>query len=440
MLFSDITSQIVLLVYVLYSFLTKTVYNFIGWLTNKSLSAFNIETSKKLLQSSAYKSEEANTSTRSLPSLFNLHVLNACSSQSNVSLYSKLLNSTSQSLNTLSSTYSLTLDKGKCVDSVSYSRNLLFGTLKPNSISRTALVGNITELESKYVNSAKLSSYNLKNLNLNLNNFYNVTGLLKSPTGFDFNIHSNLLTAQQQRWLAKNSLLSESIVPNSFLVTQAKKLIGYNTLNKDFSQKTLWLPTKASKLSSIESAVYFNNITGSVFKDLKSLNILNTKSLISPNFDNLNFFENSRIWLFKKYFFTNNQTLSLFTSTPLLRNNVIPSRNEDYKQFSSLIFNSNKELVTLLDICNTHISPSTRLISSKPLPNFFTNSQASANAVSITTPNLDILSGSDNNFFFTITTNPNQLNNNASYFNNLNSTSVPVLSGVSSSEIKFFFK
>jgi hypothetical protein len=163
------------------------------------LSAFNIETSKKLLQSSAYKSEEANTSTRSLPSLFNLHVLNACSSQSNVSLYSKLLNSTSQSLNTLSSTYSLTLDKGKCVDSVSYSRNLLFGTLKPNSISRTALVGNITELESKYVNSAKLSSYNLKNLNLNLNNFYNVTGLLKSPTGFDFNIHSNLLTAQQQR-------------------------------------------------------------------------------------------------------------------------------------------------------------------------------------------------------------------------------------------------
>jgi hypothetical protein len=45
--------------------------------------------------------------------------------------------------------------------------------------------------------------------------------------------------AKQQRWLTKNSLLNESIMPNSFLVTQSKKLIGLGFLDKDFTDKTL---------------------------------------------------------------------------------------------------------------------------------------------------------------------------------------------------------
>lgn len=116
-----------------------------------------------------------------------------------MSVYSKLLNNTNQSLSTLNTSYGLTLNKGKASDN---SNSLLFGTLKFISTKRiveTPLVGNITELESKYLNSIKLSNMSRKNSNMSLNTFANVTSLLKGSTGFDFNIHTNLLTAQQQR-------------------------------------------------------------------------------------------------------------------------------------------------------------------------------------------------------------------------------------------------
>jgi hypothetical protein len=52
-------------------------------------------------------------------------------------------------------------------------------------------------------------------------------------------ILNNLNVSKEQRWLTKNSLLSESIIHNSFLISQSKKLIGSGFLDKDFSTKTL---------------------------------------------------------------------------------------------------------------------------------------------------------------------------------------------------------
>jgi hypothetical protein len=131
---------------------------------------------------------------------------------------------------------------------------------------------------------------------LSLNDVHRVLKKNKYPNLFSFNLENNLNIAKQQRWFAKNSLLSESIIPNSFLVTQVKKLIGTGLLDSDFTNKTLWLPTKASKLSSAESFKYFSNLSGNIFtKDDFALNHLQSNSLRQSFFKNINYFENSRL-------------------------------------------------------------------------------------------------------------------------------------------------
>merc|ERR1711862_362104 len=111
---------------------------------------------------------------------------------------------------------------------------------------------------------------------------------------------------------------------NSFLITQSKKLIGLGFLDKDFADKTLWLPTKSSKLSSIESLNYFNNLSNQIFKKKIDKPFLQLNKLQQSEFINLNFFENSRLWLFKKYFFNNNQNQNLVIESP---KNLLTSTN-----------------------------------------------------------------------------------------------------------------
>jgi hypothetical protein len=78
-----------------------------------------------------------------------------------------------------------------------------------------------------------------KNFRLNLHTMYNLYSKKNYPLLFDFNINTNLENAKQQRWFVRNSLLSESIINNSFLVTQAKKIIGLGSTSRDFSSNTL---------------------------------------------------------------------------------------------------------------------------------------------------------------------------------------------------------
>jgi hypothetical protein len=159
---------------------------------------------------------------------------------------------------------------------------------------------------------------------MSLNDIHMILKKNKYPNLFSFNLEDNLNTAKQQRWFAKNSLLSEAIIPNSFLITQAKKLIGTGLLDSEFTNKTLWLPTKSSKLASAESFKYFSNLSGSIFsKDEATIQYLKINKINQTFFKNINFFENSRLWLFKKYFFTNNQTQNLISETPIYMGNVV---------------------------------------------------------------------------------------------------------------------
>jgi hypothetical protein len=148
----------------------------------------------------------------------------------------------------------------------------------------------ITKKESYYVDSKTYDFTKTKTTQITLNDIHKIGKTLNYPSHFNFNLKTNLILAQQQRWLAKNSLLTESITHNSFLLTQAKKLVGSGTLDKDSSNKSLWLPTKSSKLSSIESSAYFNNLTRQLFKKTSESDHLYTNKLTHSFFNNLNFF------------------------------------------------------------------------------------------------------------------------------------------------------
>jgi hypothetical protein len=247
------------------------------------------------------------------------------------------------------------------------------------------------------------------------------------PSHFNFNLKTNLILAQQQRWFAKNSLLTESITHNSFLLTQAKKLIGSGTLDKDSSSKSLWLPTKSSKLSSIESSTYFNNLTRQLFKKTLETDYLHTNKLTHSFFNNLNFFENSRIFLLKKYYFTNNQSYNLFSSVP---QNILNGSNSyvsnSNKALGSANFQTNLYATNLNFILHNTITPSLQPFSNKSGKNYtdslFNSKLKDQGNISVSLSKLDVLSGNQNNFFLSITSNPQKYNTNNTYFNNINSS------------------
>jgi hypothetical protein len=107
---------------------------------------------------------------------------------------------------------------------------------KPNYL---VISNSITSSESLYTRSSHLNNTRSHNSTLTLNELYTLTQSHQYPHTFNLNLKTNLDIANQQRWLTKNSLLTESIVNNSFLITQSKKLIGSGLLNKDFTNQNL---------------------------------------------------------------------------------------------------------------------------------------------------------------------------------------------------------
>jgi hypothetical protein len=97
----------------------------------------------------------------------------------------------------------------------------------------------LTYKESYYSNSLLINSFKINTTLVTLNDINKFFKEKHCFIKFNFNIRENLNISNQQRWLTKNSLLTESIIPNSFLITQAKKLIGNNYLNKDLTKNVL---------------------------------------------------------------------------------------------------------------------------------------------------------------------------------------------------------
>jgi hypothetical protein len=156
----------------------------------------------------------------------------------------------------------------------------------------------------------------------------------------NLNIYTNLNQSKQNRWLLKNSLLSNSISSNLFHFTQAKSLVGNSLYNSSSTSTNIWNSAKLSQSSKINE---LSNLSFFKMNSLTNASTLNTTNLaLLPNstttLANFNFFEESQFWNTKKYFFTNQ-----------LKSNLIQLSNSQFLNLTPTnSYSLNKSKLTLL--------------------------------------------------------------------------------------------
>jgi len=260
-------------------------------------------------------------------------------------------------------------------------------------------------------------------------NIYSINNFVKYTTNstyYDFNFLLSLLNSKEQRWLVKNSLLTEFLINNSFLFTQSKQLIGLNSSDKDLSKQNLWLSSKLSTFSLLETKSYLNNISTSTYTDLvhNHPKFLNNPNINQSNLSNLNFFENSRFWVFKKYFFNNSAANNLITKDISNYDSKQTSylNSYAYSNYSSLGLltkisstTNNYYSLSATNPSDTRYKPRTISSNSKPLDTNNLNILLNLN-------NLDLLEGLNTSFLYLLTSNIQSphLQYNTPYFNGLN--------------------
>ena len=204
----------------------------------------------------------------------------------------------------------------------------------------------------------------------------------------NLNIMNQLSLAKQDRWFFKNSLLGDSLTKSTNSFTQSKKLLmpGYFTGN---TSNNVWLSSKAGSLNSAEVLKFTKSLSKS-----DSSNLLSSNTLLTNNINNcqINFFEDSRFFFAKRYFFTNQ-----------LKNNFWESQNIQNKTLNPIIRSSltqiplvyTKSLATNLD----------NLINTNYLSFYQTNlTDSSKNDIGINLTNNNMLNLSNNNFTNKLTT------------------------------------
>jgi len=408
LLFHDLWSQVLFTAYVLYLFVLSWSTKLINKL---SLNFFYSLSSKDTTKFS--KNPNVNT----LKTLHNLNLAGNNTTNSNKNKlinYSKNISSSTLSLDKLKTSYN---HSHKTLTSFNFFFMIHENTTKLlNSSYRSARLTTLDEVS--YMGGTRLPNFTLfKNYPITPHTLFKLNKIGRYPLFFDFNINQNLFMSKQQRWITRNSLLNSSIINNSFLVTQTKKLIGSGVLNKDLSTSSLWLPTKTSKQSSLESYLHLNNLS-TMFSTSTSKNLfLKSNGIKNSTFGNLNFFENSRLWVFKKYFFTNQQANNLILSTPKLNsiNNLKPNTT-DYTGSSFLI---NHTDLTLTGYNSNPYTPSMSYEPYNKVPNNkLPYTSSSTRNTSIHLNNLDIITGTDLNLFFILTSSPQNYLINTALFSN----------------------
>jgi hypothetical protein len=276
----------------------------------------------------------------------------------------------------------------------------------------------ITVSEAFY--GSNITSSKLVSTNLNLKSTQMYTNSHRSLLQFDFNLLNNLNMGKEQRWLVKNSNLTEFLNRNNNMFTQSKKLLGHTFYNNNFSNKNLWLPTKLSNMTTNETLSYVNNLSKFLYPTTHSsqqTNKFTQNSLLkNTNLINLNFFENSRLWVTKKYFFNNQLNSNLVETSKIFNNkksNIETNSNSRYVSpvNSFQIFeNSLNDLNTMFWLTDT---PNTLKIQSNKL-----NAGLKPNNFTVSTPNLDLLTGGDLNFLSNITS-THKINTNPKYYSPL---------------------
>lgn len=202
----------------------------------------------------------------------------------------------------------------------------------------------ITDLEYTYTVTPKqvfaIHQLDIESSNLNKITSYNIA---LSLTGL--NTQEALKASKEDRWLLRNSLLSENLILNSNSFTQSKKLLGVNFLSSDVSSKNVWASTKLNNSGAEGTANFLANIQELFLNQSPVANKLNHLPSMSNNMTNFEFFENSRMWLTKKYFFTNqlkNNTFNLSTINHVGNTNQVVTNNQVF----SVLLNSYSQSIS----------------------------------------------------------------------------------------------
>jgi hypothetical protein len=195
-----------------------------------------------------------------------------------------------------------------------------------------------------------IHQFDTESSNLNKINTYN-TAL--SVT--NLNTQDALRSAKQDRWLVRNSLLSENLILNSNAFTQSKKLLGINFLSSDAASKNVWNSAKLSSLDTSSTTNFISNLQELFSNQPLRNDQLSQLNSTNPNLDNFNFFENSRMWLVKKYYFTNQLKNNLTQASPLVVNcntvSVLSTNNHKYTLFLNLYNQSPQSQLNYLSLC-----------------------------------------------------------------------------------------
>lgn len=144
----------------------------------------------------------------------------------------------------------------------------------------------IHQLDIESANFNKISAYNLA---------LSLTGL---------NTQEALRSSKEDRWLLRNSLLSENLILNSNAFTQSKKLLGINFMNSDTASKNVWASSKLNSLGASNASNFLTNVQELFLKNDIKVKALSSNPQTNADMSNFEFFEDSRMWLTKKYFFT----------------------------------------------------------------------------------------------------------------------------------------
>ena len=196
------------------------------------------------------------------------------------------------------------------------------------------LIGNNTDL--KLVLNPYSTSQIQKNIQLIPNNL---------------NIVNQLSLAKQDRWFLKNSILSDSLIKSTANFTSSKKLITSELLTSKPSNN-VWLSSKIGNLSSVEAhkfAQILNKINTSLSNSTVNLQLHNL------NNSEINFFEDSRLFFTKRFFFSNELKNNFWESQNILSknqtNNTLVIDYIPSLYVKSLLFNTNN--LISLPIVNT---------------------------------------------------------------------------------------
>ena len=135
----------------------------------------------------------------------------------------------------------------------------------------------------------------------------------------NLNIMSQLSLAKQDRWFLKNSLLGDSLTKSTSNFTQAKQLITSGSFANSTSNN-VWLSSKAGSLNSAEALNFVTALNKSVSPNVVDPNTLSFNGISSSQ---INFFEDSRFFFTKRYFFLNQLKSNFWESQNIQSGNLI---------------------------------------------------------------------------------------------------------------------